>query len=305
MNEYDYHISAEVHCTNARWGHLAKVVLEPETWRVTHLIVQAGLLLKEAHVVPVGEVTSATDEAIHLSLTTGELQQYTPYKEKHYEVPVDNGQYGGYGRGDVIVSSQGSVIAPYVPMQKVTIHEGIDQTLALLKKGTPVRNITGEVGKLDHVITDAESNEVTHLVMRHGLIFSEHLVIPVELVTEIGEDGIFIEVTDEELKTLTPYSPEDMAGPDYVPQSLPVSDSETGNGLTADALVADRVATALRTHPVTADAVIEVINQGGLVTLRGVVPDEKTRQTAEKVAVQQDNVVKVVNDLVIRMGEYV
>jgi len=35
---------------------------------VTHLIVQTGLLLKEAHVVPIEEVTSATDEAIHLSL---------------------------------------------------------------------------------------------------------------------------------------------------------------------------------------------------------------------------------------------
>ena len=304
MNEYDYHIGAEIHCTNARWGHLAKVLLEPETWRVTHLIVQAGLLLKEAHVVPVEVVTAATDEAIHLSLTTGELQQSTPYKEKHYEVPIEGGQYGRYSTGDVVLNSQGSVVAPHVPMQKVTIHEGIDQTLELLKKGTPVRNVNGEVGKLDHVITDAESNEVTHLVMRHGLLFPDHLVIPVEIVTEIGEDGIFIEATNDELKTLTPYSPEDMAGPDNVPQSLPVSDSETGNGLTAEAIVADRVATALRTHPVTANAVIEVINQGGLVTLTGVVPNEKTRQTAEKVAAQQDNVVKVVNDLVIRAGEY-
>ena len=304
MNEYDYHIGAEVHCTDGRWGQLAKVVLEPETWRVTHLIVQTGLLLKEAHVVPVEEVTSATDEAIHLSLTTGELQQSTPYKEKHYEVPVESGQYGGYGRGDVLVNPQGSVIAPHVPMQKVSMHEGVDQTLELLKKGTPVKNVNGEVGKLDHVITDAESNEITHLVMRHGLIFSEQLVIPVEIITEISEDGIFIEATDDELKTLVPYSPEDMSVPDSDLPLLHISDSEIGNGLTADAIVTNRVAKALRTHPVTADAVIEVINEGGLVTLTGVVPDEKTRQTAEKVAANQDSVVKVVNDLVIGTAEY-
>jgi uncharacterized protein YrrD len=304
MNEYDYHIGAEVHCTDARWGQLAKVVLEPETWRVTHLIVQTGLLLKEAHVVPVEEVTSATDEAIHLSLTTGELQQSTPYKEKHYEVPVESGQYGSYGRGDVLVNPQGSVITPHVPMQKVTMHEGVDQTLALLKKGTSVRNVNGEVGKLEHVITDAESNEVTHLVMRHGLILPHHLLIPVEIITEIGEDSIFIEATDDALKTLVPYSPKDMSVPDSDLPLLHISDSEIGNGLTADAIVANRVAKALRTHPVTADAVIEVVNQGGLVTLTGVVPDEKTRQTAEKIATQQDNVVKVVNDLVIGTAEY-
>jgi hypothetical protein len=189
-------------------------------------------------------------------------------------------------------------------MQKVTMHEGVDQTLALLKKGTSVRNVNGEVGKLEHVITDAESNEVTHLVMRHGLILPHHLLIPVEIITEIGEDSIFIEATDDALKTLVPYSPKDMSVPDSDLPLLHISDSEIGNGLTAEALVADRVATALRTHPVTADAVIEVVNQGGLVTLTGVVPDEKTRQTAEKIATQQDNVVKVVNDLVSRMGQY-
>jgi hypothetical protein len=190
-------------------------------------------------------------------------------------------------------------------MQKVTIHEGIDQTLELLKKGTPVRNTNGEVGKLDHVITDSVSNEVTHVVMRHGLLFPDHLVIPVSIITEIGEEGIFIEATNEELKTLNTYSPEELDMPDYDSEFQPVSVSEFGNGLTADAIVADRVATALRAHPVTAEAVIEVINQGGLVTLTGVVPDEKTRQTAEKVAANQDSVVKVVNDLVIRTAEYV
>jgi uncharacterized protein YrrD len=305
MNEYDFHIGTEIHCTDAKWGHLAKVALAPETWHVTHLIVQTGLLLKEAHVVPVEAVTSATDEAIYLSLTTGELQQYVPYREKHYEVPIENGQYGSYGRGDVVLNSQGSVVTPHVPMQKVTIHEGIDQTLELLKKGTPVRNTNGEVGKLDHVITDSVSNEVTHVVMRLGLLFPDHLVIPVSIITEIGEEGIFIEATNEELKTLNTYSPEELDMPDYDPEFQPVSVSEFGNGLTADAIVADRVATALRAHPVTAEAVIEVINQGGLVTLTGVVPDEKTRQTAEKVAANQDSVVKVVNDLVIRTAEYV
>jgi uncharacterized protein YrrD len=305
MNEYDFHIGTEIHCTDAKWGHLAKVALAPETWHVTHLIVQTGLLLKEAHVVPVEAVTSATDEAIYLSLTTGELQQYVPYREKHYEVPIENGQYGSYGRGDVVLNSQGSVVTPHVPMQKVTIHEGIDQTLELLKKGTPVRNTNGEVGKLDHVITDSVSNEVTHVVMRHGLLFPDHLVIPVSIITEIGEEGIFIEATNEELKTLNTYSPEELDMPDYDSEFQPVSVSEFGNGLTADAIVADRVATALRAHPVTAEAVIEVINQGGLVTLTGVVPDEKTRQTAEKVAANQDSVVKVVNDLVIRTAEYV
>jgi uncharacterized protein YrrD len=304
VNEYDYHIGAEIHCTDGRWGQLAKVALEPETWQVTHLIAQTGLLLKEAHVVPVEAVTSATDEAIHLSLTTAELQQCPPYKEKHYEVPAESGQYGGYGRGDVVLNSQGMMVAPHVPMQKITMHEGIDQTLALLKKGTPVKNMNGEVGKLDHVITDAGRNEVTHLVMRHGLLFPDHLIIPVGMITEISEESIFIEAIDEELKTLIPYSPQEIVGPDNGSESLPASRPETGNGLTADALVADRVATALRTHPVTANAVIEVINQGGLVTLNGVVPNEKTRQTAEKIAAQQDNVVKVVNDLVIRATDY-
>jgi uncharacterized protein YrrD len=304
MNEYDYHIGAEIHSLDGSWGQLVKIALEPETWCVTHLIVQAGLLLKEAHVVPVEAVTSATNEAIHLSLTTSELQQYPLYEEKHYEAPIENGPYGSYGFSGTVINAEGSAIAPRVPMQKVTIHEGVNPALVLLKKGTSIKNMNGEVGKLDHVITGADSNEVTQMVMRHGFLFPDHLVIPVKLITEIGEEGIFIEATNEELKTFIPELLENVDVPNNESQSYPVLDSETADGLTTDALIADRVATALRVHPVTEGAVIEVINQGGLVTLIGVVPDENTRQTAEKVAAQQDNVVKVVNDLVIQTPAY-
>jgi uncharacterized protein YrrD len=304
MNEYDFHIGAEIHCLNGRWGHLAKVALEPETWRVTHLIAQAGLLLKEAHVIPAESVISATDKEVHLSLTTAELQQHSPYKEKHYEVPIENGQYGRYSYGDVVLNPQGSVVTPQVPMQQVTVHEGIDQTLALLKKGTPVRNARGEVGKLDHVITDADSNEITHLVMSHGFLFPDHVVIPATIVSEIGENGIFIEATDDELKQLIPYSPDTVTVSDGNSEPMTALESQTIDGLTADTIVAGRVAAALHTHPVTANAVIEVISQGGLVTLTGVVHDAKARQTAEKIAAQQDNVVKVINELVVRAAAY-
>jgi uncharacterized protein YrrD len=305
MNEYDFHIGAEIDCIDGRWGRLVKVALEPEAWCVTHLIVQSGMLIKEAHVVPIEFVDSATEKVINLSLTISELQQHPLYKEKQYEVPIENGQYGRYGHSDIVLNAQGSIATAHVPMQKVTIHEGVAQNLALLQKGTPIRNATGEIGKLDDVITSSETNEVTHLVMHQGFLFPDHLVIPIQLVTEIGGEGIFTEATKEVLKGLITPSPEaDTTMSAEESPLMPISSTEIGNGLTADAIVANRITKALHNHPVTADAVIEVVNEGGLVTLIGTVPDVKTQQTAAKVAANQDSVVKVVNELVIKAPTY-
>ena len=49
----------------------------------------------------------------------------------------------------------------------------------------------------------------------------------------------------------------------------------------------------------TKDAAIEVINQNGILTLKGVVKDDKTRKAAENIAMQQPGVISVINELKI------
>ena len=62
-----FRIGAPVFAQDGRTGHLGKVVIDPHTRRVTHLIIHRGVLLAEDRVVPVELVERATPEGISLA----------------------------------------------------------------------------------------------------------------------------------------------------------------------------------------------------------------------------------------------
>ncbi len=64
--------------------------------------------------------------------------------------------------------------------------------------------------------------------------------------------------------------------------------------------VSTRVSQALWDDPRTSDAVIEVLNKNGVVTLSGIVGSIKIVQAAEEIARAQEGVISVVNELKVK-----
>jgi osmotically-inducible protein OsmY len=58
-----------------------------------------------------------------------------------------------------------------------------------------------------------------------------------------------------------------------------------------------QVGEALAADPRTGDAVIEVINVNGVITLAGTVQDTSVKQAAEEIARSQPGVISVINAL--------
>jgi sporulation protein YlmC with PRC-barrel domain len=50
---------------------------------------------------------------------------------------------------------------------------------------------TGDLGKLDHVLVNSRSGQMTHLVVRTGLI-PEYRVIPIDMVQDVTETSVFL-----------------------------------------------------------------------------------------------------------------
>jgi osmotically-inducible protein OsmY len=61
--------------------------------------------------------------------------------------------------------------------------------------------------------------------------------------------------------------------------------------------VVDRVVEALKSDPRTKGCHIDVANERGIVSLRGVVPNGPTREVAEQLARQQGGVITVINEI--------
>lgn len=285
MNEFDFKIGSSVECRDGGCGKLARVVVEPESLAVTHLIVEAGLLLKKARVFPIDIVERADETGIRLSISSETLADYPEYKEVDLEHTVPGSAGGGVvstGYGPMVTGSP-----------TVVIHEkqrlGIAEDLETVKRGTAVSNARGQVGKLEHVVADPDSGAITHLVIRQGLLFTHNTAVPIALVDQVTEEGIYLAATDEELKALPPFTGTQPANGEHI-AGVDMTDPSSES-------VAARIETALAIAPQTKDARIEVIHDRGMVTLLGEVESETTRVAAAAIAADQRGVTRVNNEL--------
>lgn len=346
MAEMDLHIGADVYFRDGRGGKLIKVVVDPASKRVTHLIVEKGFLQKEDRVLPVTLVERATPEAIYLSIESKELAHYPKYREMEFVQPAPDWEYNRYRQGEVVhwATYYGLVtVEPIVPYVRYKVHEGVPATQEVIGRGTPVRTLDGVVGKIDHVLVNRETGEITHLVLRRG-VFPQRLVIPISLVTEVDDEGVFLDITNEELKELPHYTPraavdilEDLrqrfaaSKHDFRDVKAQVVDQvvhlsgvvkdveakreaeeiarsvpgvvDVENRLDTDTAIMARVVAALAEDPRTSTAVIEVVSDRGVVTLSGTVDSMEIREAAQEIAAKQPGVVAVINALEVRPRE--
>lgn len=206
MTPLNFHLGAHVQCTNGQCGKLAGVVINPDNYHIRDLIVEKGFLLKHDRILPIAVMNKATEEHVYLTISSDDLDHYPEYRVKEYEEPAP----GLESRSTPVATPYGmhGALDPVVPMIKKKIREGIGPGQKVIERGMPVRNTHGTFGKVDHVLINSETKALTHLVVYRGLIFSDHLVIPISMVDEVHADSILVTGTDEELSQLPRYTPQ-------------------------------------------------------------------------------------------------
>lgn len=336
-------IGTRVYCTDGDCGRLSKVVVDPHTQRVTDLIVEKGFLLTTDRVLPIDLVNRASAEGIYLTLSGKELKDYPEYREIEFKEPAPGVQAGEYNRGDVRCWQNQYSLAceePVIPMVRRRVREGVSSELAVIERGTPVKNAQGTVGYVDHVLVSPKSGEITHLVIRKGLV-PYYPILPVSEVQEVSDEAVTIDLMDEQIKGFVRYKSRDaddvkvewldrMArlGFDLSHIDISVEGSivrltgwvpsvaakrhaeaiarsiegvvDVEDLLDTDIAIQTRVLNALLTDPRTSVSVIEVLNKSGIVTLKGQVDTAEIRAAAEEIAANQPGVLSVVNALEVK-----
>ena len=103
-------------------------------------------------------------------------------------------------------------------------------------QGARVMTLDGKVaGHVDRVVIDAKTNEITHLVVRHGLLQRQDKVGPITIVT-LGRDGqLSVHVRSDDLELLPDYEEEqyiltDKAGEGHTPPAALLYPPYPGGG---------------------------------------------------------------------------
>jgi uncharacterized protein YrrD len=200
---------------NEKVGSVDRVVLDPKTKEVSHIVVRKGFLLKEDRVIPIEDVDRVVDDDVFLKGDIQDLANYPEFEETHYlladeftKLEKENTKYArpflwyppyGYAR-------MGGIPYAPSPMYYAATQRNIPEDTVPLKEGAKVISADGKhVGNVEEVLVDPKQERATHIVVEEGLLFTDRKLLPTIWVTHLFENEIHIAMKSSTLKKLPKY----------------------------------------------------------------------------------------------------
>ncbi len=205
-----------------RVGSVDRVVIDPKTRAVTHVVVKEGLFFSREKVVPVGLIAEASDKEVTLSKVAADIQALRDFEEKHY-VPADSDptrtppsvrslflypprSVTWWGPAEVLDSPARSTQRRYVSRRD----ESIRRDQVALKEGARVFDKDGHhVGDVAEIVTEPQSDLISHISISRGVLLKRETLIPSNWVQEFGQEEIRLSVGSEYLQNLKAPKPEE------------------------------------------------------------------------------------------------
>jgi uncharacterized protein YrrD len=195
-------------------GTIDRVVINPETQEVSHLVVRQGFLFTEDRVLPIEMVETANADQVRLraecdleDLPLFEESYYasyegvpgepayatTDYARPYYWYPPVGGAWVGYTPG------YGSPATNHPLRTERNIPDG---TVAL-KEGARVVDADGDqVGTIERIFIDDQTQQTTHLLISEGWLFTTKKVVPSNWIESVTDEEVQLNVKARFLERL-------------------------------------------------------------------------------------------------------
>jgi uncharacterized protein YrrD len=197
-------------------GRIERVVLDPVTKDVTHVVIRQGFLFTEDKLMPIEMLMSASEDRVVLRQDAGNLHNLPKFEETHYVSSYLNEEdYPYYAQGGAdplywypplgVAGYYGGPIATPPPYLERTEQNIPDNTVAIKDGASVFSNDGKHVGDVERVFVDSHSDRATHIVISQGLFFKERKLIPTAWLNIIGEDEVHLSVDSDFVDRLPAY----------------------------------------------------------------------------------------------------
>ncbi len=191
--ETEFAIGARARCVDGPCGKVSRVILDPATRAVTHLVIEPEHHGGPGRLVPLDLVDAATG-VITLRCTLGEFGGLEPAEETE----MVEGYDAALGVGGMLTPMG----APR-PVQTV-VQDVVPLGEAEVSSGEHVHALDGPIGQVRGFLVDPDDHRVTHVLLQEGHIWGrKEVAIPVSAVTGV-EDGIRLSLTKKQVADLPP-----------------------------------------------------------------------------------------------------
>ncbi len=203
-------LGSRVRCTDAEFGELANLVIDPTTRRVTHLVVRPDDRPDLARIVPVDwAVPEGPDHEIALSASVAEVDALEQLHEAAYlplgEFPVEDADWD-IGVIEMLgmpyfqtIEAQPIEVDPHVMFAYDRVPKGEVE----IRRASPVTSSDlADLGRVDGLLVDGDGH-ISHIVLEHGHLWGHREVtIPTGAVHRVETDRIVLSLSKHEVGAL-------------------------------------------------------------------------------------------------------
>jgi hypothetical protein len=192
--EPQFTIGARASCTDGHCGEVRRLIIDPATETVTHLVIQPGHRQEAGRLVPVHLVETADGE-IRLRCTLEEFGQLDHAAERDLVTGAESPQIVGRRSMTTGALREATVLEDVIPVGEKEVGPG-----------DRVHAIDGEIGRVQGFLVNPADDRVTHVLLQEGHLWGRTKVaIPIGAVTGI-DAGIRLNLTREQVGELPPVA---------------------------------------------------------------------------------------------------
>jgi sporulation protein YlmC with PRC-barrel domain len=203
-------IGTKASCSDGSCGEVRRLIIDPATDTVTHLVIQPGHRREAGRLVPV-ELVDSTVGGIKLRCTRAEFDKLEPAEERDLAEGVGDG--GLLGDGLAYSGSEGYApmgpvglmdVGPQPVRRRVVINDVVPLGEVQVTPGDHVHATDGEIGRVQGFLVDPDDHRVTHVLLEEGHLWGrKEVAIPIGAVTGV-EEGIRLNITKQQVADLPP-----------------------------------------------------------------------------------------------------
>jgi hypothetical protein len=204
-HETRFVIGAKATCADGPCGEVRRMIVDPATDTVTHLVIEPRHGRHPGRLVPL-ELVDTTSGEIRLRCT---LAEFGALDHAEHEERV-GGRDAGWALplvrpGPVgALSMQAPGGSPMSRPARFIVQEVVPAGETQVRPGERVHALDGEIGRVQGLLADPDGHRVTHVLLREGHLWGrKQVAIPVSAVTGI-RDGIRLNITKQQVENLPP-----------------------------------------------------------------------------------------------------
>jgi uncharacterized protein YrrD len=197
-------------------GSIDRVVINPETKEITHLVIEKGILFPTNKVIPIEYVNRGVEDQITLEKNAEELEVLPSYDPDSY-ISLDRTDYPDEDQGiDASYwypplyhswwTTHGGSPGWYPKPRYVKAENVIPEETVALEEGAKVISKDGKhIGNVEEVIVETAEYLATHIVVSEGFFLKERKLVPTIWIKDVFEDQVTLSVRSDLFDQLPEY----------------------------------------------------------------------------------------------------